>query len=87
MFNNDNVDLPSLNPWILTTPGPSERYVFVRNPYFHCIDESGQQLPYVDRVVFTVAAANLIPAKGSGESCSATCAFAGRCRSRSIATN
>jgi peptide/nickel transport system substrate-binding protein len=68
MFNNDNVDLPSLNPWILTTPGPSERYVFVRNPYFHCIDESGQQLPYVDRVVFTVAAANLIPAKaGLGE--------------------
>jgi peptide/nickel transport system substrate-binding protein len=68
MFNNNNVDLPSLNPWILDTPGPSQRYVFVRNPYFHCIDERGQQLPYVDRVVFTVAAANLIPAKaGLGE--------------------
>src|SRR6516164_4966295 len=68
MFTNNNVDLPSLNPWVLATPAPSERYVFVRNPYFHCIDESGQQLPYVDRVVFTVAAANLIPAKaGLGE--------------------
>jgi peptide/nickel transport system substrate-binding protein len=68
MYNNDNVDLPSLNPWTVATTGPSERYVFVRNPYFHCIDESGQQLPYVDRVVFTLAAANLIPAKaGLGE--------------------
>jgi peptide/nickel transport system substrate-binding protein len=68
MFNNDNPDLPSLNPWINTTPSPAMRFVFVRNPYYHRIDEKGQQLPYVDRVVFTVAAANLIPAKaGLGE--------------------
>jgi peptide/nickel transport system substrate-binding protein len=32
MFANDNVDLPSLNPWINTTPSPAQRYVFVRNP-------------------------------------------------------
>jgi peptide/nickel transport system substrate-binding protein len=69
MFNNDNVDLPSLNPWVLTTPSPAQRYVFVRNPYYHRIDEKGQQLPYVDRIIFTVAATNLIPAKaGLGES-------------------
>src|SRR5262245_36985471 len=68
MFNNDNPDLPSLNPWINTTPSPAMRFVFVRNPYYHRIDEKGQQLPYVDRVVFTVSAANLIPAKaGLGE--------------------
>jgi len=55
-------------PWINTTPSPALRFVFVRNPYHHRIDEKGQQLPYVDRV-FTVAAANLIPAKaGLGES-------------------
>ena len=69
MFNNDNVDLPSLNPWINTTPSPAQRFVFVRNPYYHRIDEKGQQLPYVDRIIFTVAAPNLIPAKaGLGES-------------------
>src|SRR5215510_4164429 len=69
MYNNDNVDLPSLNPWVLTTPSPAQRYVFVRNPYYHRIDENGQQLPYVDRIIFTVAATNLIPAKaGLGES-------------------
>ena len=68
MYNNDNVDLPSLNPWVNTTPSPAQRYVFSRNPYYHRIDEKGQQLPYIDRIVLTVAATNLIPAKaGLGE--------------------
>jgi peptide/nickel transport system substrate-binding protein len=68
MFANDNVDLPSLNPWISSTPSPAQRYVFVRNPYYHRIDEKGQQLPYVDRIIFTLAATNLVPAKaGLGE--------------------
>jgi peptide/nickel transport system substrate-binding protein len=69
MFGNDNVDLPSLNPWINTTASPAQRFVFVRNPFYHRIDEGGRQLPYVDRVIFSVAAPNLIPAKaGLGES-------------------
>ena len=59
MFANDNVDLPSLNPWVNTTPSPAQRYVFVRNPYYHRIDEKGQQLPYIDRVIFTQVATNL----------------------------
>jgi peptide/nickel transport system substrate-binding protein len=69
MFGNDNPDLPSLNPWINTTASPAQRFVFARNPYYHRIDEKGRQLPYVDRVVFTVSTPNLIPAKaGLGES-------------------
>jgi peptide/nickel transport system substrate-binding protein len=68
MYANDNIELPSLNPWVNTTPSPAQRYVFARNPYYHRIDEKGQQLPYVDRVIFTQAAANLVPAKaGLGE--------------------
>ncbi len=68
MYANDNVDLPTLNPWVGTTPSPAQRFVYVRNPYYHRIDEKGQQLPYVDRIVFTVAATNLVPAKaGLGE--------------------
>ena len=40
----------------------------MRNPYYHRIDERGQQLPYIDRVVLTVVATNLVPAKaGLGE--------------------
>ena len=47
---------------------PAQRYVFVRNPYYHRIDSKGQQLPYIDRVIFTQAATNLVPAKaGLGE--------------------
>jgi peptide/nickel transport system substrate-binding protein len=68
MYANDNIDLPTLNPWVNTTPSPAQRFVFVRNPYYHRIDERGWQLPYIDRVIFTVAATNLIPGKaGLGE--------------------
>ena len=69
MYNNDNPDLPTLNPWMLTTVPPAQRFVFQRNPYYYRIDSKGVQLPYLDSVVFTQAAANLIPAKaGLGES-------------------
>jgi peptide/nickel transport system substrate-binding protein len=68
MYLNSNVDMPTLNPWVLTTVPPAQRFTFVRNPYFHRIDRKGQQLPYVDEVIMTVAAPNLIPAKaGLGE--------------------
>ncbi|MBV8392297.1 MAG: ABC transporter substrate-binding protein, partial [Alphaproteobacteria bacterium] len=69
MYNNDNPDLPTLNPWMLVTAPPAQRFVFERNPFYYRIDGKGWQLPYFDRVVFTVAAANLVPAKaGLGES-------------------
>ncbi len=68
MYPNDNIDMPTLNPWVGITPSPAQRFVYLRNPYYHRIDEKGQQLPYVDRMIFTVAATNLVPAKaGLGE--------------------
>jgi peptide/nickel transport system substrate-binding protein len=68
MYGNSNVDMPTLNPWVLTTVPPAQRFVFVRNPYFHRIDQKGQQLPYIDDVIMSVVAANLVPAKaGLGE--------------------
>jgi len=68
MYGNSNVDLPTLNPWVLTTVPPAQRFVFTRNPYFHRIDQKGQQLPYINDVIMTVVAANLVPAKaGLGE--------------------
>lgn len=66
-FNNP--DLPTLQPWVPTTQMPSERFVFVRNPYYHRVDPEGRQLPYVDRLIMAVADAKIIPAKvGAGES-------------------
>lgn len=68
-YKNDNPDLPSLQPWLNTTEPPAERFMFVRNPYYHRVDEAGLQLPYIDEVAMTIASSGLIPAKtGSGES-------------------
>ncbi|HSE78904.1 MAG TPA: ABC transporter substrate-binding protein [Alphaproteobacteria bacterium] len=67
-YRNDNPDLPTLDPWVVQTKPPSDRFVFVRNPYFHRVDPEGRQLPYIDRVAATVADGRLIPAKtGAGE--------------------
>ncbi len=64
----DLPDLPTLQPWLLTTPPPSDRFVFKRNPYYHRIDNNGRQLPYVNEFIMTIAGAKLIAAKaGSGE--------------------
>ena len=68
-YKNTNADLPSLQPWVNTTAPPSQRFVFVRNPYFHRVDANGRQLPYIDRVVVNISDGKLIPAKtGAGES-------------------
>ncbi len=50
---------PRLWPWILRTPAESPPYVFVRNPYYPVVDTAGNQLPYLDRVVFDVRAQDL----------------------------
>ena len=68
MYQFDNPDLPTLQPWMNTTRPPADRFVAVRNPFFHRVDANGRQLPYIDRVVMAVADSKLIPAKtGAGE--------------------
>jgi peptide/nickel transport system substrate-binding protein len=69
MYQFDNPKLPTLQPWVNTSKPPADRFVSVRNPYFHRVDAAGLQLPYIDRVVMAVAEGKLIPAKtGAGES-------------------
>src|SRR4029453_8056213 len=65
MFENTNPDLPTLQGWRVTNAAPAMRFVFERNPYYHRIDTKGQQLPYVDRVIFDVAAGGLMAAKAN----------------------
>ena len=65
---SDNPDLPTLQPWMNTTRPPADRFIAVRNPYFHRVDAQGHQLPYIDRFILAVADPKLIPAKtGAGE--------------------
>ena len=69
MYDFSNVEMPTLQPWMNTTESPAQRYVLVRNPYFHRIDAQGRQLPYIDRLVLMVADGRLIAAKtAAGES-------------------
>ena len=64
----DNPEMPVLDPWVNTTPSPSERFIFARNPYYHRVDPQGRQLPYIDQLAITIAASKLIAAKvGAGE--------------------
>ena len=46
-------------------PRPATRFVFERNPYYHRVDATGQQLPYIDRVILDVAAGGLMAAKAN----------------------
>lgn len=59
----ENPDLPTLEAWRPRTAPPAERFVFERNPFFHRVDETGQQLPYIDQLELNVASVEVIPAK------------------------
>ena len=50
-----NPDLPRLTAWQLVEPyGEGTRVRFERNPYYWKVDTDGQQLPYIDEVIFDV---------------------------------
>jgi peptide/nickel transport system substrate-binding protein len=69
MYKDDNPALPTLDPWVLKTKPPADRFVFERNPYYYRIDTAGHQLPYIDRVMLSLADNKIIPAKtAAGES-------------------
>jgi peptide/nickel transport system substrate-binding protein len=61
----DNPDLPTLQPWINATAGKKIRHQFVRNPYYHRIDENGVQLPYIDTVEMEIVSGGLVAAKSN----------------------
>ncbi|MFN4088812.1 MAG: ABC transporter substrate-binding protein [Alphaproteobacteria bacterium] len=65
LYRMENPDLPTLQPWMATTPAPAERFVFRRNPYFHRVDDHGRQLPYIDELIVNVASPDLISAKSA----------------------
>lgn len=68
-YRNDNPDLPTLDPWVLQTKAPAQRFMFKRNPFYHRQDTAGRQLPYLDEVAMTVADPKIVAVKtGAGES-------------------
>src|SRR5439155_875876 len=58
LFKNDwalNPELPVLSPWKTATPINTPTWTLERNPYSVFVDTAGNQLPYIDRVVLTLA--------------------------------
>ena len=56
-----NPEMPRLSPWLYRTYSPGAPQFFGRNPYYFAVDPEGNQLPYVDRVMFEVRNSKLIP--------------------------
>jgi len=64
----NNVNVPQLGPWYLTSQTESEQKL-TRNPYYWKVDTAGNQLPYIDTVVNEVVlnTETLTMKAGSGE--------------------
>jgi peptide/nickel transport system substrate-binding protein len=43
---------PTLRPWVAKNDANSDKFIMERNPYFFKTDSKGQQLPYIDRLVY-----------------------------------
>jgi peptide/nickel transport system substrate-binding protein len=65
MYVGDNPDLPTLQPWRVTTGPPAQIFVAERNAFFHRVDQKGRQLPYIDRLILIQAERSVIPVKAS----------------------
>ncbi len=50
-----NPDLPVLGPWRSVRPINNPIWLLERNPYYYAVDAAGNQLPYFDKVQFTLA--------------------------------
>jgi peptide/nickel transport system substrate-binding protein len=49
-----NPELPVLYPWKIVSPTPAEPVVEERNPYYWQVDTEGNQLPYIDRIEYSL---------------------------------
>lgn len=50
-----NPAVPVLGPWRTVEPLNKTAWVMERNPFYWAVDTEGNQLPYIDRVVMTLA--------------------------------
>lgn len=55
----DVLPVPTMGPWVPVEYRIDEFLVMRRNPYYWKVDESGQQLPYIDEVTFEKGASGI----------------------------
>ncbi|MFG6417314.1 ABC transporter substrate-binding protein [Roseateles sp. DC23W] len=71
LYNNrlkrwDNPEAPRLWPWVLGHSNPGQSYLFIRNPFYFAVDAAGNQLPYLDRLQFTIKSPQMMDAALAG---------------------
>ena len=50
-----NPKVPTLSAWVMVQPINTQTWLLERNPYYYAVDTAGNQLPYIDKVQFTLA--------------------------------
>ena len=50
-----NIDCPTTAPWKFTSPATGQTAVGERNPFYFAVDTDGNQLPYIDKITWTLA--------------------------------
>ncbi len=50
-----NPELPTIGAWRTTRPINTPTWAMERNPYYWAVDTDGNQLPYIDNIVMTLA--------------------------------
>ena len=55
-----NPEHPRLWPWLYRTYKTTPPWTVVRNPYYWVVDPQGNQLPYIDRILFKSRSADMI---------------------------
>lgn len=50
-----NPEVPRVGPWRTVQPINTSTWVLERNPYFWAVDTEGNQLPYIDQIVMSLA--------------------------------
>ncbi|MCH8475475.1 MAG: ABC transporter substrate-binding protein [Opitutales bacterium] len=58
--NHMNPEHPRLWPWVIRQHQSAQPFTFVRNPYYFAVDEEGNQLPYLDRMVFDIRSPDML---------------------------
>ena len=57
-----DIDKPTMRPWMFKQYTTTVKE-FERNPYFYQVDQEGNQLPYIDRIVSTIVDAEVYQLK------------------------
>ncbi len=56
----NNPECPRLWPWVPAEVAGHDEKVYVRNPFYFAVDVEGNQLPYIDRIVFQIKSREML---------------------------